>query len=52
MDKGLFIAQIALSALLLACGVRDHDVPIIIIAAAGMILDVIGWWWQSRTKRQ
>ncbi|MCF2562460.1 hypothetical protein I6E06_08370 [Bifidobacterium boum] len=52
MDKGLFIAQIALSALLIVFGVRDHDVLIIIIAAAGMILDIVGWWWQSRTKRQ
>ncbi len=52
MDKGLFVAQIALSALLIVFGVRDHDVPIIIIAAAGMILDIVGWWWQSRTKRQ
>ncbi|AGH40353.1 hypothetical protein [Bifidobacterium thermophilum] len=52
MDKGLFIAQIALSILLIVFGVRDHDVLIIIIAAAGMILDIVGWWWQSHTKRQ
>lgn len=52
MNKGLFIAQIALSILLIAFGVRDHDVPTIIIAAAAMILDIFGWWWQSRTKRQ
>lgn len=52
MDKGLLIAQIALGILLIVFGVRGHDVPIIIITAAGMILDVIGWWWQSRTKRQ
>ena len=52
MDKGLLIAQIALGILLIVFGVRGHDVPIIIITAAGMILDVIGGWWQSRTKRQ
>ncbi|PKU92055.1 hypothetical protein CQR47_0067 [Bifidobacterium thermophilum] len=52
MNKGQFIAQIALSILLIVIGVRDHDVPIIIIAAASMILDIVGWWWQSRTKRQ
>ncbi len=52
MDKGLLIAQIVLDILLIVFGVRGHDVPIIIITAAGMILDVIGWWWQSHTKRQ
>lgn len=52
MNKGLFIAQIALSILLIVFGIRDHNVLIIIIAAAGMILDIVGWWWQSRTKRQ
>ena len=52
MDKGLFVAQIALGMLLIVFGVRDHDVPIIIIAAAAMVLDIFGWWWQSRTKRQ
>ena len=52
MDKGLLIAQIVLDILLIVFGVKGHDVPIIIIAAASMILDIVGWWWQSRTKRQ
>ena len=52
MNKGLFIAQIALGVLLIVFGVKAHSVPIIIITAAAMILDIVGWWWQSRTKRQ